>query len=241
MKKKFSKDHRTITSQIQNRDLKTNLKSFANYVFKGDDLLSHALFFVFLFVLFKFILLPSVGFLMNTQYPMTVIVSGSMEQDLNSKTMCGFIIPNAANNFWDVCGSYYENNLNISKSEFSTYPYSEGLNRGDIIIVYGKRASEIEKGDVILFKGQDKVTLEDNSQESLFYLRYGPIIHRVVSINSTESGPLLTTKGDNNPAIMEKETNIPQEDVLGVAVFRIPYLGLINYYFYEFIISPIRN
>lgn len=239
-KKSVGNSNEKSTKSIDRRSI-NDFKSLLQYIFKGDDLLSHVLFFVVLFVLFKFILLPTIGFLMGTQYPMTVIVSSSMEQDLNSQSMCGESISNDDSTYWDVCGDFYENNLNISKNDFSTYSYSSGLNRGDVIIVFGKKFENIEEGDVILFKGQDKVTLEDNTEESLFYLRYGPIIHRVVNVTVNESGSFFTTKGDNNPAIMQKETNIPQEDVLGTAVFRIPYLGLINYYFYEYIIAPIRN
>lgn len=233
----FKKKH---SKEIDRKSI-NDFKSLLQYIFKGEDLLSHVLFFVVLFVLFKFILLPIIGFLMGTQYPMTVIVSSSMEQDLNSQSMCGESISNDDSTYWDVCGDFYESNFNISKNNFSKYSYSSGLNRGDVIIVYGQNYQNIEIGDVILFKGQDKVILEDNTEESLFYLRYGPIIHRVVDIENNETGLFFTTKGDNNPAIMEKEINIPQEDVLGTAVFRIPYLGLINYYFYEYIIAPIRN
>lgn len=218
-----------------------NMKSLIAYIFKGEDLLSHVLFFIVLFIFFKFLLLPFIGFMMGTQYPMTVIVSGSMEQDLNSQRVCGNTISSNSTNYWDICGDYYEQNFNISKSDFSSFPYDSGLNRGDVIIVYGRDSKKIKQGDVVLFKGQDKVTLEDNSQESLFYLRYGPIIHRVVDVELNSSGEFFTTKGDNNPSIMDKEIDIPSEDILGVAVFRIPYLGLINYYFYEFIIAPFRG
>ena len=218
-------------------------KSFIKYVFKGEDFISHVLFFVILFVFFKLILLPLVGLLLQTSYPLTAIVSESMEQRMNAETVCGNRIDsqNEHLTFWEVCGNFYEENFNISQAMFSNFRFSSGMYRGDVIIVYGRDPSNIEVGDVILFKGQDKVQLPDGSEESLFYLNYGPIIHRVVEIEFENDTFYFTTKGDNNPVIMPKEIRIPQEDVIGTAVVRIPYLGLLNYYFYRFIVAPIRG
>ena len=218
-------------------------KSFVKYVFKGEDILSHVLFFTILFVFFKLLLLPLVGFLLQTSYPLTAIVSESMEQRLSNDVVCGNRI-NEQNNyltFWDICGNFYEDNFNISKQDFENFRFSNGMYRGDVIIVYGRDPKNIEVGDVILFKGQDKVQLPDGGEESLFYLNYGPIIHRVVEIEFEDDIFYFTTKGDNNPLIMPKEIRIPQDDVIGMAVIRIPYLGLLNYYFYRFIVAPIRG
>lgn len=219
-----------------------DVKSFFRYVFKGDDVLSHILYFGFLFVLFKFILIPIIGLLLHTSFPLTVIVSGSMEQDLLDGNVCGVEVEIHLNRtYWDVCGIFYENKLKISQNQFNNFSYSSGMNRGDVIVVYGKNPKNIKLGDVILFKGQDKVILENGEEESLFFLQYGPIIHRVIQITEKEDKFYFTTKGDNNPEILSKEINIPQEDVIGVAVLRIPYLGLLNYYFYEYVIAPLSN
>ena len=233
--KKVSKETPTLSSV-------KDVKSFFRYVFAGDDLLSHILYFGTLFILFKFALLPIIGFLLQTGYPLTVIVSGSMEQGFSNNIACAKIVEEKERqNYWEVCGTFYENKLNISQEQFNSFSYFKGLDRGDVIIVYGKKPQNIEIGDVILFKGQDKVTLEDGSQESLFFLQYGPIIHRVVDIKFENGAYYFTTKGDNNPGILQKEVNIPQEDVIGVASVRIPYLGLGNYYFYEYVLAPISN
>lgn len=165
-----------------------------------------------------------------------------MEQGFSNNMACGIKVQSEKqHDYWKVCGDFYEQNLNISQEEFKNFKYSNGMNRGDVIIVYGKNPEDIKLGDVVLFKGQDKVTLEDGSEESLFFIQYGPIIHRVIDIEETNGTFYFTTKGDNNPAIMQKETNIPQEDIIGVAVVRIPYLGSLNYYFYEYVIAPLSN
>ncbi|MFP4402170.1 MAG: signal peptidase I [Candidatus Nanoarchaeia archaeon] len=218
---------------------KDRAKSYINYIFKGDDLLSHVLFFVVLFILFKFILLPSIGFVLNTSYPMTAIVSESMEQDLNDR-VCGKV-PSSSATYWQTCGTLYEQEFNISGEEFELFPYSDGMNRGDVIIVYGKDPSNINVGDIVLFKGQDKVQLPNGEEESRFYLDYGPIIHRVVEKKFENDTYYFTTKGDNNPQVISYEKNIPQEDIIGVAVIRVPYLGLINYWAYQYVIGPIRG
>ncbi|MFT4244036.1 MAG: signal peptidase I [Candidatus Woesearchaeota archaeon] len=238
-KKQNIKSSKEILSYSSVKDL----KSFIKYVFKGEDLVSHVLFFITLFIFFKLILLPLVGFLLQTSYPLTAIVSESMEQRLNNDMICGNRIDdsNSNLNFWDICGNFYEDNLDISKQDFQNFKFSNGMNRGDVIIGYGRDPKNIQVGDVILFKGQDKVQLSNGKEESLFYLNFGPIIHRVVEIEFEDNIFYFTTKGDNNPLIMSKEVRIPQDDVIGTAVIRIPYLGLLNYYFYKFIVAPIRE
>lgn len=234
--------HTQKKSSISKIDLNSvkDVKSFIKYIFKGEDLISHVLYFLTLFVFFKYLLIPIIGLVMGTSYPLTAIVSGSMEHDLKGEFVCGNQFSYVSQTYWDICGDFYEKNLNITNEDFNLFPYVNGMYRGDVIIVYGKSFENIDVGDVILFKGQDKVTLENGEKESLFFLNYGPIIHRVVDKEYENGTYYFTTKGDNNHAIMQKEVNIPQEDVLGVAVFRIPYLGLINYYFYNFIIAPLQ-
>ncbi len=234
-KKKQSKEN----SKVDLNSVK-DLKSFMNYVFRGEDFISHILYFVILFVFFKYLLIPVIGFLMSTTYPLTAIVSSSMEHDLESGFVCGNEFTYSDQNYWDICGDYYKTNLEISENQFNLFPFENGMNRGDVIIVYGRSAELIDVGDVVLFKGQDKVLLENGEEESLFFLNYGPIIHRVVAKSYENGTYYFTTKGDNNPAIMQKEVNIPQQDILGVAIIRIPYLGLINYYFYNYIIAPLQ-
>ena len=52
----------------------------------------------------------------------------------------------------------------ISKDEFAEFPFKNGFNKGDIIVLKGKKPEYIEVGDVIVF----------------WSAKRDPIIHRVV-------------------------------------------------------------
>ena len=59
---------------------------------------------------------------------------------------------------------------------------------------------------------------------------YGnPIIHRVIQADGG-----ITTKGDNNGGLLPQEQNIPEDAILGKAVFRVPAVGWIKLIFFEF-------
>ncbi|MFQ5474764.1 MAG: hypothetical protein ACE5DM_02910, partial [Candidatus Nanoarchaeia archaeon] len=70
----------------------------------------------------------------------------------------------------------------------------------------------IEEGDVLVFIGN----------------RPDPIIHRVVD---TIDGYAYTTKGDHNPTSFAFEHDIPEENKIGEAKLRIPFLGYIKIWF----------
>ena len=59
-----------------------------------------------------------------------------------------------------------------------------------------------------------------------------PIIHRIVQIsennNIDSSKEIYLTKGDNNVATGKYDENIREEQVLGKAWFKVPYLGWIK-------------
>lgn len=95
-------------------------------------------------------------------------------------------------------------NENYDPSEF---PFQNGLQEGDLVLVEGVNSYEdIEIGDVIIWqKGQSK-----------------RIIHRVIEID--ENSDYIVTHGDNNPP-NAVETGIRLEDVIGKAVYSVPYLG----------------
>lgn len=73
----------------------------------------------------------------------------------------------------------------------------------------------IKEGDIIEFKSKK-----------------GIIIHKVVFIEKDEVGKFLyTTKGDNNLTI--DPSKVSQDDVLGIVIGNIPYLGYPSVLFYE--------
>jgi len=107
----------------------------------------------------------------------------------------------------------------ITRSEFQEYPYSNGFNKGDIMILLGSNPEKLERGDVLVFWSGKPY----------------PIIHRIVAIdlNPVNGDRVFQTKGDFNrdqvrqPPILD-ETNIGEEQVLGRAVARIPFLGYVK-------------
>lgn len=77
--------------------------------------------------------------------------------------------------------------------------------RGDAVI-FDKNVKEIKKGDIIVFHRGDKV-----------------IIHRVDKIVKDQGESYYRTKGDYNP--QTDETLVSKEDIIGIVVCDIPYIG----------------
>ncbi len=111
---------------------------------------------------------------------------------------------------------YNDYNLGLEDTEDWIFP--NGLKKGDIIFVVGPK--NIEIGDIIIFIGNAR----------------HPIIHRVM--DDTEP---YATKGDNyktNSQQLASEKQIYDEQLIGKAVFRIPYLGWIKLIFFDWQFKP---
>ncbi|NOZ81512.1 MAG: signal peptidase I [DPANN group archaeon] len=108
-------------------------------------------------------------------------------------------------------GTFYEG-YNISREAFSEYPFHNGFNTGDIMVLMGTPPQDISKGDVIVYRSE----------------RPDPIIHRVIRITTTETGHDFRTKGDHNWVSYPFESDITQDRYIGRAVLRIPYLGWVK-------------
>lgn len=83
------------------------------------------------------------------------------------------------------------------------------LEVGDLLIVQGVPASEIKERDIIVFNqpGEKNQT-----------------IHRVTTIETLANGTIrFKTKGDANPT--EDPQWIPEQNVQGRVLYRIPYIG----------------
>ncbi len=201
------------------------VKKAWNFMWHDDSLLAQLLSLLFIFVILKFLFFPMVGFLLHTKFPIVAIVSGSMEHKVVGGVICGKYVGGKDgavdfNTFWDICGDYYEN-LGIGKSQFESFSFSDGLNIGDVMIVYGKKSEDINVGDVIVFKPLNEE----------FYVKKGPVIHRVVKKWQDNGKFYFMTKGDHNGGSgVGFEDQIPEDNVFGVAVVRIPYLGLPKYW-----------
>jgi len=119
--------------------------------------------------------------------------------------------------WWDDHESKY-NNYNIDKSDFKSFIFTNGFNKGDILFIIGTKPEKIEKGNVIIFEAN----------------RMNPIIHRVIEVNQNNSTYTFSTIGDNNPGQLESEKTISSDKLVGKAVIRLaPYLGWVKLIFYE--------
>jgi hypothetical protein len=202
-----------------------------NFIWHSDSIWSWLLNIIIAFIFIKFIFYPGVGLMLNTDYPIVAVVSGSMEHMQIARD--GKVLPEMCGNiydekkyfvnldyYWQECGSWYEDH-NITKKEFSTFFFKNGFNKGDIIVIYGKDPKNLKIGDVIVFNVAERID---------------PIIHRVVSINKYDDGYRFNTKGDHNSMSDQRiDMNIKEEAIIGKGVFRIPYLGWIKIWFIDLI------
>lgn len=102
---------------------------------------------------------------------------------------------------------------NILLEDTKDWDFQNGVNKGDVIFVIAPK--NLEVGDLIIFEGGEN----------------HPIIHRLIK----EDEP-YSTKGDNhitNHNQLESEKAISEEQLIGKAVFRVPYLGWIKLIFFE--------
>lgn len=180
------------------------------FIWEDDSIWSWVVNIVLAFVLIKFIVYPGLGFLLSTTFPIVAVVSSSMEHDQ------GF------EEWWGTERAWYLN-YNITKDNFINFDFNDGFDKGDIMILYGTDAEDIEVGDVIVFRS----------------MRPDPIIHRVVRVWESNGQSYYQTKGDHNPdsikSIKLDETRINEQQLLGRAVVRVPLLGYIKIWFVELI------
>ncbi|MCX8147025.1 MAG: signal peptidase I [Candidatus Woesearchaeota archaeon] len=198
--------------------VKVLLKRFWHFFWEEDTLLSWLLNIVVAFLLIKGVIYPGLGFILDTEYPVVAVISSSMEHNSNF------------DRWWSEKHSWYEN-YGITKENFKNFYFKNGFNKGDIMVVYGRGTINI--GDVVVFWGG----------------KNRPIIHRVIRVYEEDGKIYYHTKGDNNIDSLQvyvnefgtrvskdsagavkiiDETKIGKEDIVGKAVFRIPYLGYIK-------------
>lgn len=215
-----------------------NIKKFWNWIWNSDSILSWivALLLVYLFV--KLIFFPTLSLVTGSTLPLAGVESSSMDHqivkdDYKRLTLCDKIYSYSEkqhinfDEYWEVCGSWYEKE-DISKEIFSNFPLKNGFRKGDIIIVWGRFTPKI--GDIIIFKPNP----ESKAPR--------PIIHRIVSIENKNNEKIFQTKGDHNPNQLiasnniynTDETTIKQEQIIGKAILKIPYLGWFKIIIVEF-------
>ena len=159
------------------------------------------------------------GYVLNTDTPVVAVYSCSMEHNdynnwwqechLPPNEVCGKKVDSYDttnfDDYWKLCGGWYESN-NISKEEFQSFTFKNGLEVGDMVVVMN--TENVRVGDIIIFSSD---------------IRKVPIIHRVYSTD----GSNYMTKGDNNAS----PDFLSQKVVHGKALFKIPLLGWVKILF----------
>jgi signal peptidase len=87
------------------------------------------------------------------------------------------------------------------------------LNVGDIVFVKGVDPNTITVGTIIIFQSPSGSI---------------DIIHRVIGITRVAGTLYFQTKGDNNPGPDPWSPGVPQQNVKGVLVGKVPYIGYVT-------------
>jgi len=175
--------------------IKDNLKKFWRFL-NEDSWQSWIISLILAFVIIKFIFFPTLSFITAAPLPLVVIES------------CSMYHAGSFDSWWNQNEVWYEDKK-IIKENFEEFPFKNGLNKGDIILLWGR--GEYKTGDIIVFQAGMQ----------------NPIIHRMISEDP------ISTKGDNNLGQLDIETRIDEEQVLGKSIFRIPGLGWLKLLFFE--------
>ncbi|MFA5723827.1 MAG: hypothetical protein WC979_06230 [Candidatus Pacearchaeota archaeon] len=216
-------------------EIKNTIKKSWRWIWDSDSFLSWIVALVLIFIIVKYIFFPTLSLIMGTSLPLAGVESSSMdhqivEDDYGRLTLCGGAYSKSQQHsvkfdeYWETCGEWYESR-NITKDTFSGFTLSNGFRKGDIIIVWGR--FEPKLGDIVIFKANPESSAPR------------PIIHRIIRI---ENG-IIGTKGDHNSdQLISKnniyqtdETSITKDQLIGKAVFKIPYLGYVKIWTTELI------
>jgi signal peptidase I len=193
---------------MNKKEFKKLIKKTWYFIWEDNSIWSWMINIILAFVLIKFIVYPGLGFLLTTSHPVVAVVSESMEHNMQFDM------------WWELNKEWYIEN-GIGKDDFETFSSKNGFNKGDIMVLVGRDAENIEIGDIIVFNGNRK----------------DPIIHRVVKKMQNNDEIYFQTKGDNNEDSIKNsildETNLKEDVIIGKTVFRVPLLGYIKIGFVE--------
>lgn len=180
-------------------NFKKTLKATWKFLWNDNSIWSWIVNAALAFVIIKFLLYPGLGLILQTDHPVVAVVSDSMKYKGDF------------DKWWESMEKGYEK-FNITYEQFRDFPLSNGFNKGDIIIIKGKKPEKIEIGDVIVFKAD----------------RPEPIIHRVVRKWEASGSAYFSTKGDMNSMQIGSEIEIHEQMVIGTAWIRVPYVGYVK-------------
>lgn len=197
-------------------------QKFWQFFWHEDSLPSWLTNVVVAFLVIRFMFYPLLGVVLGTSFPVVAVVSESMEHGLHKGKLCGEYFAEfkqSFDNYWEVCGNWYEERI-ITKEEFQTFPFRNGFDKGDVIVLWRANKNNLEVGDILVFQGN----------------KPQPLIHRVVKVWQEEEKYYYQTKGDHNSDIISGaggEAQIGEERIYGKGIVRIPYLGWVKILFVD--------
>lgn len=142
------------------------MKKVWHFIWHSNSVLSWIVCIILAVLLIKYIIFPGLGFVLNTNYPVVAVISGSMSQP---------------DGWWDSQGSWYTER-GITKDQFSSFALSQGFNRGDIIVLRG--VPEYNVGDVIVFVSNfpEPVihrVIDKSEEDTIYYTTKGDNVNQV--------------------------------------------------------------
>jgi hypothetical protein len=192
-----SEERKKLEKWSRSYEAKRRLKQVWRFIWYDDSLAS-------------WIVNVMLGWALGTSFPIVAVVSSSMEH------------PGDFNDWWGSQCSLANGNpvtqealyarYGIDKAGFGQYGFTNGFDRGDLMVLQSAQDTEI--GDVLVFSAPG---FSD------------PIIHRIVAKRiDTQGRTVFETKGDHNCGQGPYEQSITPERVFGKAVLRVPWLGWIK-------------
>ncbi len=97
------------------------------------------------------------------------------------------------------------------------------LQVGDLLVLQRPAEDQIHVGDIIVYNAD--------------WFSGAPIVHRVVRIQEIGGTKYFYTKGDNNA--LEDPSPCTYDDILGVVILRVPYVGQISLAVRSLLSTPI--
>ncbi|HLC91257.1 MAG TPA: signal peptidase I [Candidatus Nanoarchaeia archaeon] len=203
--------------------LKENGRRAWKFFWQDDSAASWIANIIVAFIVIRFVVYPLLGAVLGTNFPIVAVVSESMEHGLGPNgDICGNVFyefRQSFDNYWEACGSWYEKE-GITTEVFSAFPFQNGFDKGDVIILWRANKENIELGDILVFQA-------DKPQ---------PIIHRVVKVWQEDDAYFYQTKGDHNSDSITNgmgETKISESRIYGKGLIRVPYLGWLKILFVD--------
>ncbi len=231
------------------------LRRMWHFIWYDESALSWAVNFILAFILIKFIFYPGLGMILGTSLPAVAVISGSMDHSVQQGMLCGERVSEQAV-FWDVCGSWYEER-GITYEQFLEFPFARGFSKGDIMLVRGVTKETANIGDVIIFQSNkaypiihrivaidEYITAKGDHNEApieQYVLLQGNFAYecyvqqgetRILASCLDVNAQRVDFQTPGAVALLD-ETRITDEQLIGKAFARIPYLGYIRILFGE--------